>query len=112
MNIQEILKPIAGSFQAWYEEQQDYTMLLYGEFGGGFYSLPLDFQIGVLLRYFREQWGIEIEMKTHWHAPNDKEYFAIVESEDNYHELSLRTDYYLTFETALKKAVELVKEKP
>ena len=110
--IQEILKPIQADFEEWYEKIyiEDYPVWLDMSIQD-FYATCADFQIGVLLRYFRERWGLIIDIRFFegerlWQWFIDKSVYKKnikTESRPPY------SDYNTAFYEALKKAMELIK---
>ena len=104
--IQEILKPIQADFEERYNKQgyQSYGIITIA----AFYNMnSLDFQTGVLLRYFRER-GIDIFPMLY---VNPVEYYFYIynHNNENYSYSNSNPDYNIAFYEAIKKAVELVK---
>jgi len=108
--IQEILKPIQADFEEWYEKIyiEDYPVWLDMSIQD-FYATCADFQIGVLLRYFRERWGVKISIMWYEGKHNLIFWYPAIWSEHG----EMRGFNYATHKEAsieaIKKAVELVK---
>ena len=122
--IQEILKPIQADFEEWFENTICRCInVSFLKIEGNwklkdvmecFYDFMVDFQIGVLLRYFREQWGIVIELSK---DPDGWDFYWMIyvnqqvtkSKENDYYMKDKPIDFNAAFYEVLKKAVELIK---
>ena len=105
--IQEILKPIQADFEEWYEKIyiEDYPVWLDMSIQD-FYATCADFQIGVLLRYFREREGLVIEVR---YFEYEKLWQWFIEKTVYKKNFKIKTRApYEDFDTAFLEALEMV----
>ena len=107
MNTQEILKPIQADYEEWYIKTYPTENVNLPPLTLKY--LDPDFQLGVLLRYFRERWGVKISIMWYEGKHNLIFWYPAIWSEHG----EMRGFNYATHKEAsieaIKKAVELVK---